>query len=61
MDQDLKEDLISDLVKFKQANRDKGYKTKSDLSAAFLPVAGPTPFCFLGRGEAAGAFLPGMG
>jgi amino acid adenylation domain-containing protein len=32
MDQDLKEDLVNDLVKFKEANRDKNYKTKTDWS-----------------------------
>jgi len=32
MDQDLKEDLIADLVKFKQADKDKVYKTKTDWS-----------------------------
>ena len=30
MDHDLKEDLIRDLVRFKQANSDKPYKTKTD-------------------------------
>ena len=32
MDQDLKEDLIADLVKFKQADRGKRFKTKTDWS-----------------------------
>jgi len=32
MDQDLKEDLIADIVKFKEANKDKNYKTKTDWS-----------------------------
>jgi amino acid adenylation domain-containing protein len=42
MDLDLKEALIADLTAFKQAHRDKGYKTKTDwseelfLSRAFL-------------------------
>jgi len=32
MDQDLKEDLTADLVRFKHANRGMGYKTKTDWS-----------------------------
>jgi amino acid adenylation domain-containing protein len=32
MDQELKEDLIADLVKFKETHRDKNYKTKTDWS-----------------------------
>jgi len=32
MDQDLKQDLVADLVRFKEAHRDENYKTKTDWS-----------------------------
>jgi amino acid adenylation domain-containing protein len=40
MDPDLKEDLTRDLVRFKQANSDKPYKTKTDWSAELFVSRG---------------------
>ncbi|MCU0286474.1 MAG: amino acid adenylation domain-containing protein, partial [Acidobacteria bacterium] len=40
MDQEKKKDLVKDLISFKEANRDKGYPTKTDFSAELFVSKG---------------------